>query len=137
MAIFIGKPCKKGHSGKRYLLNNDCVECAKLRSSKYNKENPEQYRKSRDKYRINNLDKFAAKEAKRRAIKYNATPSWLNKEDYENISKIYELAQYLKFHVDHIVPLKNKKVCGLHVPWNLRVIPPKDNMKKHNTFEVI
>lgn len=79
----------------------------------------------------------AANEARRRARKFNATPSWLTEEDHENIRKIYEYAWSIGYHVDHIVPLKHNKVCGLHVPWNLQPLSAKENMIKHNTFEVI
>jgi 5-methylcytosine-specific restriction endonuclease McrA len=80
----------------------------------------------------NNPDKVAAKNAARRARRINATPSWLTEEDHHEILKFYTEAQRLNHHVDHIVPLKGKNVSGLHVPWNLQVLPPHENRSKSN-----
>ena len=69
------------------------------------------------------------------AQKINTTPKWANKLE---ISEIYKRARYLtkltgvQYHVDHIVPLKSKFVCGLHVPVNLEPIPAEINKAKSN-----
>jgi len=83
-------------------------------------------------YYYNNKYLFNAKAAKRRATKVQATPNWGNliaiKEIYRTCPEGY--------HVDHIVPLQNKLVCGLHCEFNLQHLPIKENLSKGNRFEV-
>lgn len=87
-----------------------------------------------------NPDKARHLVALRRARRLQATPPWLSKEQRLEIRKVYELAVFAQeiagepFHVDHVVPLKGKLVCGLHVPWNLQAIPARDNLRKHAKF---
>jgi hypothetical protein len=66
----------------------------------------------------------------------------LTEDDLWLIAEAYDLAALrtralgIEFHVDHIIPLRGKKVSGLHVPQNIRVIPGVENMRKTNKFEV-
>jgi 5-methylcytosine-specific restriction endonuclease McrA len=70
--------------------------------------------------------------------KAKATPLWLTPEQLYNMQCTYKVAAQLsetssqKWHVDHIVPIRGKDVCGLHVPWNLQLLPAKMNMQKGN-----
>jgi len=74
---------------------------------------------------------------KRNTAKLKRTPKWLNQGHLLEIASVYNYCSALRrigleFHVDHIVPLQGRAVCGLHVPWNLQVIPAKDNLSKGN-----
>lgn len=42
----------------------------------------------------------------------------------------------IDWHVDHVIPLKGKQVCGLHVWNNFAVIPKVDNLRKGNYHSV-
>jgi len=70
----------------------------------------------------------------------NATPKWLTPEQKQQIVATYEHMRDCRavtgeeYHVDHIVPLKGEHVCGLHVPWNLQVLPAYINIAKSNIF---
>ena len=137
-----------------------CIECererGRLKYQKYknrylakNKEwsinNPDKIAKIKKKYRSNekvaqkekeygiiyrNINKtyFKHKAAERRAQKLKATPKWANmdkiKEIYKNCPEGY--------HVDHVIPLNNPIVCGLHVENNLQYLPASENLKKSN-----
>lgn len=84
---------------------------------------------------------YAAITAKRRAAKLLRTPRWLSDNDLRSIKKLYELAAEqtaktgVKWHVDHIIPLQGRGVSGLHVPWNLQLLPAAKNIAKHNRYE--
>lgn len=88
-------------------------------------------------YYQNNKPKFAARSRARQIAIARAS------RDFSlgfGVKFLYTTSAYLtsttleQWHVDHIVPLKNPKVCGLHVIANLRVIPAVENLKKNNKF---
>lgn len=105
--------------------------------ARYYDKNKEDILECSKTYRENNLPKYAFYAMKRHTTKLNATPSWLTKNQLREIATFYEVASWYSepMHVDHIIPLQGKKVCGLHVPWNLQVIPAVDNIRKGNRFE--
>lgn len=91
-------------------------------------------------WRTENPDKHAAKEGKRRAAKLRRTPGWLTDEQLWMLQEAYAIAARrssatgIEWSVDHIVPLQGRNVSGLHVPWNVRVIPARCNSSKGNKF---
>lgn len=96
-------------------------------------KNPEVAKAKSKRYYEKFKQKSFAKSARYRASKLQATPPWLSKEMKLSIDLVYERARSLKdHHVDHIVPLKGKNVCGLHVPWNLQILPSQENKMKYN-----
>jgi hypothetical protein len=83
--------------------------------------------------------KVLEQSSRKRATKLNRTPLWLNSGDLFEIECVYTYAKSLNniglnYHVDHIIPLRGKKVSGLHIASNLQVIPAIENLIKSNKF---
>ena len=118
--------------------------------------NPEKAKASKDKYAAANREKKNARQRqraalypeialahvrKRQAAKAQRTPPWFSAEHLWMTKEAYALAKLRekviggKWHVDHVVPLRGKTVSGLHVPWNLQVIPAKLNAFKSNRWQ--
>lgn len=97
-----------------------------------------QLREYRNAWKENNKLQVRADTKARRRKHREATPKWLSRRQKSEIRQLYQIAITMtqttgeQYVVDHIVPLRGDSVCGLHVPWNLRVITQDENLKKSN-----
>lgn len=141
--------CKRGHVNPPRIENGArkgrCKICIslwmkKLRQTDYykkkqcmytntfRKNHPELCRRKYKEWCSNNKDKMRARVARRIADKLNACPKWTDKT---SLRKVY-LNCPAGYEVDHVIPLRGKEVCGLHVPWNLQYLTKEENMRKNN-----
>ena len=121
--------------GRKYREANPDKERARAR--RYREAHREAARAYRVEYFAKNPGLRNTWDARRRAQEKRAMPCWAN-EFF--IAEAYHLAQLREqhtgfgWHVDHVIPLQNPLVCGLHVENNLQVIPATENWKKSNSF---
>lgn len=107
------------------------IESARIRPAHIKK----QYQ---DAWKQRNIVWVRADTKSRRRKHRQATPPWLTRQQKTEMREMYKMAITLSkltgevYVVDHIVPLRSDIVCGLHVPWNLRVITRKENLLKSN-----
>jgi 5-methylcytosine-specific restriction endonuclease McrA len=120
-------------AGKRYYEKNRQAVIARAAARP-----AEEKRRNRAEYKDRNVDVVRADTSVRKRRHREATPKWLTPAERLQMRDLYLQARKLteltreRYVVDHIVPLRGESVCGLHVPWNLRVITQEENLKKSN-----
>lgn len=143
-------PVKKSIRSKLYQQNNRDKEAEKMR--RWRSANPEREKANRlawlekngerkkqtnRNFVLANRHKINMYAANYRSLKIRAMVDWANiffiEEAYE-LAKLREEKTGFDWHVDHIVPLNSKIVCGLHCEDNLQVIPGKENLSKQNRY---
>ena len=84
-----------------------------------------------------NPGKLSALSAQNEEARKQAMPEWANRH---LINFIYTTRRYIqmetseRWQVDHVIPIKGKTVCGLHVHNNLQIVTADYNRKKSNKF---
>lgn len=135
-------------------IGSECKDCVKTRARQnweQNKEvrletnkqrwilKKEEYSATAKAWREKNKGYITAASKERKVAKMHRTPKWANKEKikayYDVCAFFNEVNGYIKYHVDHIIPLQGKQVSGLHVHSNLQVLPALENMSKGNKWK--
>lgn len=109
---------------------------------RYREENREQLKLKNRQWQLANPARVREKARRYQASRQHATPAWLSAIQLAQIQEFYEIAEALemqtdvRYHVDHIHALNGKNFRGLHVPWNLQVLPYDENIRKSNQLPV-
>lgn len=127
-------PDKRLEISRKYRTEK--LERARQNEAAYRERNREICNARIREWKAKNKPLIAYYSRTRHAVRRNAVPAWA---DLEAIKLIYEEAARRRaetgedWHVDHIVPLKGKTVCGLHCEANLQIIPKVENLRKNAT----
>jgi hypothetical protein len=135
------KQIRASEYGKSRRMNPAYKKEAAERTKRWREANTDKSRASTAAWQKANPARTAEYAQRRYATQKQAARAWVDVDMQQRILDMYKVAAELtsssgvKFHVDHIVPLRGIVVCGLHVWWNLQVIVDADNQKKSSKFE--
>lgn len=134
--VFIDKPIKtKLDTYILYTLGYKyCSHCDTIKTLEYYSANKNRSDGLNGQCRVCQKAESAktqpGRQAKYKASLLGAIVPWT---DLIEISKFYSDCPD-GYHVDHIIPLQSRFVCGLHVLSNLQYLSALDNLTKHNKF---
>ena len=116
--LYYGNECHHCKTTIKRVRQYDCLECNR-------KKTRDHYKTPRGRALKRTANRL------RKADQRKARVSWAC---METITDFYREAKYLGWHIDHIIPLKHPRVCGLHVENNLQALSPEENMRKGNRW---
>jgi hypothetical protein len=119
LKYYNGNVCKHCKTTVKRVKKYDCYRC---------------HMNSKKNYKTDNW--FALRKSHKRLREASVKQAFVPWADRSKITEIYSKARLEGLHVDHIVPLKNPLVCGLHNEFNLQLMDPIENIKKSNHFVV-
>ena len=131
-------PEKVREANKRYYHKNK--ETRRAKNKDWIKRNAESHKDRQQSYQrkhyAENKEYYYVKSAKAKSRLRKSTPGWA---DLNKIAEIYRQAAAMstdevKYSVDHIIPLKGKMICGLHVENNLQIMTLEENKRKGNRW---
>ena len=146
---------KYQYINKKFYLQSTCKDCSTTKFKEYQKENLDKFRVYNKKAYLHihgslvrNMQhteetraQWARDKANRRCTRAKQArftdelTSFVYAEAHE-LRKVRDKIFAFSWHVDHIIPLINKDVCGLHIFNNFAVIPKVDNLRKGNYYSV-
>ncbi|WP_110647574.1 hypothetical protein [Salinicola peritrichatus] len=150
---FTGEPCPKGHVCERSMWR-ECLQCKYEKDRKWKRDNADRNKAYQQAYQERNRQYFVdynrfsprADAARKRRVKLTKAGT-LNIDDplfmarnkarmkhLRQLAKQYEEWTGIKFEVDHIVPIIDPNVCGLHWYGNWQLIPMKLNRLKRGVI---
>lgn len=160
---FLGKPCRKGHSGWRYKSTLGCVECilagnnrahhqkaslayvrrnrkaVNARNTRWREANRGRLNALIRRWKKKNSGRVAEQCRARQAGLKERTPAWANRRQMAGLYKIAKMlskTRGIRYSVDHVIPLHGELVSGLHVETNLSIMTLSANAAKFNRVEL-